>query len=234
MRTQTEAAVALGNAQRTSREALERSRGFGTAKALLTYQDDATNAAKAAESAVTGSLQRMEDALVEFGKTGRINFSSLFQFMADEFLRQQARMLLASATTGGGGVLGGFLSGGFGGLVSAIGGVFGGSGAVPIADGSGATGDFARFDRKLTKLATGTNFIPDDGAYYLHKGEAVQPTAYNPAVGGRGGGLVYQDNSTHYIDSRTDQAQIAQISGDVSRRQIEAFAEHLRANGALA
>lgn len=36
----------------------------------------------------------------------------------------------------------------------------------------------------LPKLSTGTNYVPQDGAYYLHQGEAVQPVAYNPAVGG--------------------------------------------------
>lgn len=36
----------------------------------------------------------------------------------------------------------------------------------------------------LSRLATGTNKIPEDGPYYLHKNEAVVPKKYNPAVGG--------------------------------------------------
>lgn len=36
----------------------------------------------------------------------------------------------------------------------------------------------------LPRLATGTNAIPEDGPYYLHKNEAVVPKKYNPAVGG--------------------------------------------------
>jgi hypothetical protein len=36
----------------------------------------------------------------------------------------------------------------------------------------------------LPMLEVGTNYVPKDGAYYLHQGEAVQPAAYNPAVGG--------------------------------------------------
>lgn len=40
--------------------------------------------------------------------------------------------------------------------------------------------------RGLPQLAVGTNYIPQDGAYYLHKGESVQPVAYNPAAGGVG------------------------------------------------
>lgn len=33
---------------------------------------------------------------------------------------------------------------------------------------------------------TGTNMVPNDGLAYLHKGEAVIPKAYNPAMGGSG------------------------------------------------
>lgn len=39
-------------------------------------------------------------------------------------------------------------------------------------------------DRFTPKLATGTNEIPQEGPYYLHKGEAVVPKKYNPAMGG--------------------------------------------------
>jgi len=36
-------------------------------------------------------------------------------------------------------------------------------------------------------LDVGTNFFPEDGYAYLHKGEAVVPREYNPAAGGSGG-----------------------------------------------
>lgn len=36
----------------------------------------------------------------------------------------------------------------------------------------------------LPRLATGTNNIPQEGPYYLHKGESVVPKKYNPALGG--------------------------------------------------
>lgn len=36
-------------------------------------------------------------------------------------------------------------------------------------------------------LATGTNYVAGEGLAYLHKGEAVVPKKYNPAVGGYGG-----------------------------------------------
>lgn len=38
----------------------------------------------------------------------------------------------------------------------------------------------------IPKLATGTNYVAGDGLAYLHKGEAVVPKKYNPAIGGYG------------------------------------------------
>lgn len=39
----------------------------------------------------------------------------------------------------------------------------------------------------IPKLNVGTNYVAGDGLAYLHKGEAVVPKKYNPAVGGYGG-----------------------------------------------
>jgi len=36
----------------------------------------------------------------------------------------------------------------------------------------------------IPKLATGTNYVPDDMLAYLHEGEAVVPKKYNPAADG--------------------------------------------------
>lgn len=36
-------------------------------------------------------------------------------------------------------------------------------------------------DINIPKLATGTNYIPQEGIYHLHEGEAVVPKKYNPA-----------------------------------------------------
>ena len=36
----------------------------------------------------------------------------------------------------------------------------------------------------IPRLATGTNYVPQDGLAYLHEGEAVVPKRYNPSAGG--------------------------------------------------
>lgn len=63
---------------------------------------------------------------------------------------------------------------------------------------------------KIPSLDVGTNFVAQDGLAFLHKGEAVVPQKYNPAIGG---GMttnspiiveVYNDNvSTFQLDSKT-------------------------------
>lgn len=71
------------------------------------YANNAAKAGNHAANFVTGGLQRAEDAIVKFAKTGKLSFGDLFSYMADEFLRQQARMVVSQATSGGGsGLLG--------------------------------------------------------------------------------------------------------------------------------
>ncbi len=50
--------------------------------------------------------------------------------------------------------------------------------------GSGGSSGLQDRDSDIIGLATGTNFVPSDMVAMLHKGEAVVPAQYNPAVGG--------------------------------------------------
>ena len=90
---------------------VRRSFDAGVATSLTKYQDAAANTAAFTEKFIDGSFSKMEDAIVNFTKTGKLNLGSLFQFMADEFIRQQARIMIAQATSGGanGGGLGGII-----------------------------------------------------------------------------------------------------------------------------
>ncbi|GCL61488.1 hypothetical protein [Pseudaquabacterium pictum] len=114
----------------------------------------------------------------------------------------------------------------FGSVLSGLGSLLGGG--VPFGDGTGATGDFARFDRMATPLATGTNYVPRDNfPALLHEGEAVVPKAFNPAAGGGSAGrqaLNYAPVYNINVDSRADRAavqqDVAQIVADGSRRQM--------------
>ena len=133
----------------------------GASDAFQAYQEAAANNAKFAENFVNGSLQRMEDALMNFVKTGKLSFSDLFSFMAEEFLRQQIRMALSSflPTAGGGsGIFGSLLSAG----ASLLGSVF-------------------------SPKANGLAYVPFDGyPALLHEGERVLTKQENAGLD-RGG-----------------------------------------------
>lgn len=114
---------ALDDAE-AAEQSLTSSFSKGAKDAFQAYQEAAANNARFAENFVNGSLQRMEDALLNFVKTGKLSFSDLFSFMAEEFLRQQIRMAISSflpGSSGGGGIFGSLLSAGanlFGNLFS--------------------------------------------------------------------------------------------------------------------
>lgn len=146
------------------------------------------------------------------------------------FSRVTARLADAMAaqlvgSSGGGGL--------FGTLLSAAGSLLGGGG-VPVGNGTGATGDFARFDRGL---ATGTNYVPYDGMRArLHEGEAVIPKRYNPAAGGSpmGGNRVVLNYAPNVrIDSRTDQAQVQQLVAQANAEGQQQMLQRLADMGVL-
>ena len=67
----------------------QRSTEFGAKAALRTYIEDATNAAKQAERAVTGAFKSMEDALTQFVMTGKLDFNSLANSIISGLIRIQ-------------------------------------------------------------------------------------------------------------------------------------------------
>ena len=86
----------------------EQSRTFeaGWSRALREYADEASNAARRAESLFRKATQGMEDAIVQFARTGKFSFRDLLNTMLEELLRSQVRSLMAQifgAGTGGGG-----------------------------------------------------------------------------------------------------------------------------------
>jgi phage-related minor tail protein len=109
------------------KELYDQSREFSTGweRAFKEYQENATNAAKQAETIFAKATQGMEDAIVNFAKTGKFEWKSFVSSIVEEMLRQQVRQLIAN-TFGGlfGGASGGSSGGGGGGLLG-LGGVLG-------------------------------------------------------------------------------------------------------------
>ena len=137
---------AITEAYREAEQAAERmlasSRDWqdGVTRALGDYADQATDAASAAEQVTTQAFSGMEDALVGFVTTGKLDFASLVDAMIADLARLSIRMAVL-------GPLAQALSGGLGGLVS---GLFGssppvaGSGEPGAAPGPGTGGLYAQ------------------------------------------------------------------------------------------
>ena len=109
-------------------ELYENSRRFSTGweRAFREYADNATNSARTAENIFRKATQGMEDAIVNFAKTGKFEFKSFVNMMLEELLRAQIQRLFAQTLGGGGGGGGG--GGILGGIIGGIGKLFGGGG----------------------------------------------------------------------------------------------------------
>jgi lambda family phage tail tape measure protein len=105
------------------RKEMERDASLGAAEAFARYREEAGNTAKLSEGFFTRGLQRVEDALVEFVTTGKLNWKGLADFIVAEITRiiikQQIANALASfqgsGNSGAGSAFGTFIQGLFGG-----------------------------------------------------------------------------------------------------------------------
>lgn len=167
----------------------------GFERGLLKIRKEFEDTASLAENVVTNMSTNMEDALVEFAKTGKLSFKGLIDSMIEDIIRLQARRALISifdsitgGSSGGGSGLGSLLSAG----ASLLGGAFGGAdtsaGAAPIQ----GLGQISVTD--LPAFATGGGFtVPGSGgvdsqtvAFRASPGERVDIS--RPGENRRGGG----------------------------------------------
>jgi hypothetical protein len=142
-----------------TRQNYEASRTFsaGWNKAMREYVENAGNAATRAENLFRTATQGMEEAIVNFAKTGKFEWRNFVQMMLEELLRAQIQQVFAqlmgtmTGTMRGaqGSMLGGGIGGGdsglFSGLGSVLGGLFGGGGGInpstnPMVIGGGIGG----------------------------------------------------------------------------------------------
>lgn len=91
----------------------QRTASFGASKAMRKYAEDAGNQAAHMESAMTNAFKGMEDALVNFVKTGKLDFSSLADSIISDMIRMMVQQSIMQPLTKG------YQSGGFSGLLSA-------------------------------------------------------------------------------------------------------------------
>jgi lambda family phage tail tape measure protein len=151
-----------------ARRDAERSWANGTKEAFDDYATNATNAALHARLVFGNAFRSMEDALVNFVKTGKLDFRSLADSIITDLIRIQVRQAMGGAVGAGTNLLGGlnlfgggssigtgataetvgFLPWAKGGVLSggrvmafANGGIVGGPTIFPMANGMGLMGE---------------------------------------------------------------------------------------------
>ena len=78
----------------------QRSFDYGIRSSLRTYIEDATNAAKQAGRAVTSAFKGMEDAMVQFVTTGKVDFNSLANSIIADLVRIQIQKMITLPLAG--------------------------------------------------------------------------------------------------------------------------------------
>ena len=81
-------------------------------KSLQKYNEEATNVGKQVGDVMTNSIKGMEDALVNFVKTGKFNWSSLSNYIIGEIARIQIKAMLSGifGSSSGSGIIGSVIS----------------------------------------------------------------------------------------------------------------------------
>lgn len=192
----------------------------GTRETFRDYIDHATNAAEQASFLFTNAFKNMEDGLVAFVQTGKLDFRSFADSVIADLIRIQARQALA-------GFAGSSLGAAFG-LGSLLG--MGGSSNVAIAPVSiGHSGGMIGVDPFPTRSMPASAFIGapryhlgiDEVPAILQRGERIIPRG-----GSAGPSIVIHQNIGGNV-TKADLAAVAQAGRDGA---TAAIAEERRRN----
>ncbi|GEQ78040.1 phage tail tape measure protein [Comamonas testosteroni] len=104
--------IRIAKATYSELDALQSRWELGAGFALQNYVDQAANVAQQTADAFTNAFKGMEDALVNFVMTGKLDFKSLANSIIADLVRIQARQMLAGLASGARGLLG-FATGGY-------------------------------------------------------------------------------------------------------------------------
>lgn len=94
MRANAEATIATQTAMITSRQQQEQSMQYGMQRGMQSYIESAGNAAKNMEMVFSNAFKGMEDALVKFAQTGKMNFSDFANAIISDIMRIYIRMAI--------------------------------------------------------------------------------------------------------------------------------------------
>lgn len=196
-------------------ERLNGSWEYGARRSLQDYADTAQNVASQAQDAMKRAFTGMEDALVNFTKTGKFSFTSLADSIITDLIRIQIRQQMAGMVSNSGGLLS--VVSGF--LGNTSGGASAGDTGMGVAQGL-----------KLPSYDVGTDYVPKDMVAMIHQGEMIVPKAFNPNAGGSAGGT--GKVVVNVVESPGNGGQVQQSQGPGGVDVITVLVE--RVKGAVA
>jgi len=216
----------------------EASRSFeaGVKEGFNTYLDTATNAAVMSKNLIVNAFQGMEDALVKFVQTGKLDFKSFANSIIEDMIRIQIRQSITGPLASAGqGIIGSFVSSLFGGGGSGLS-LAGGSATAAGGIGLSTTGGIG------LRFANGGDFTVGGGggtdsqtvSFRATPGEKVSVRTPAQAAQATSGG-------TYYIDARGADSEavtrlegvIRTLNGSIERRAVAAVADTRMRGGAL-
>lgn len=163
----------------------------GASRALQNYYDESRNISRQTQDLFTRAFQGMEDALVEFTKTGKLNFKSLADSIMDDLLRIIIKQQITGPASQA--LQGGMSSGdGIGGLIGSLFGTLFGSGS----SSGGGMPDFMRGGRAIGGPVSAGGVYPVNergrpelltvaGKQYLMMGSQSGQVDSNPGTSGQ-------------------------------------------------
>ena len=99
MRANAEATIATQTAMITSRQQQEQSLQYGMQRGMQSYIESAGNAAKNMEMVFSNAFRGMEEGLVKFAMTGKLNFSEFANAVIADIMRIYVRMMITGLVT---------------------------------------------------------------------------------------------------------------------------------------
>lgn len=174
----------------------ERTFEYGAKQAFKTYLEDVGNMAKQSQDLFTKAFKGMEDALVNFVMTGKLDFKSLADSIIADLVRIAVRQAIMKPLMGA-------LGGAFGFPMFANGGIMTSEGAMP-----------------LQKYASGGIATSPQLAMF---GEGSQPEAYVPLPDGRtipvtmSGGAGGNNNVTVNVNVEGGSSKVTADSADAGK-----------------
>jgi lambda family phage tail tape measure protein len=216
LKANTEAQIQAMTALIEARQNLERSFSYGTIKALQQYIDDSSNAAKQAQMVWGNAFKSMEDALVNFVQTGKLDFKGLVNSILADISRIYVQKNITQP-------LAQWL---FGGGASRAGGADNidiGGGWSPAGGGGSPASAISSWISSLLSFDVGTPYVPRDMLAQIHEGERIVPKGQN---GAGGGGVTIVQHQT--FQGGADPATLAQWGQQVKAATLAEVAYRMK------